>query len=114
MKLMILKQEIINKFQCGEKQYKDLYENEEINCYANYYTYIDNDENEIMMNEKVDLEAILYSKYYWYTKFMNSYLLHYGEDAGIQQGQFKILEEIDSRLEEGVRWEEIKEIEEEN
>lgn len=44
---------------------------------------------------------------------MNSYLLHYGEDVGTQQGQFKILEEIDSRLEEGVRWEKIKEIEEE-
>lgn len=41
------------------------------------------------------LERILYSRYYWFTKFLVRYEEKYGKDGSMEQAQFKIIEEMD-------------------
>lgn len=48
-------------------------------------------------------ENLSYSKYYWYVKFKNKYEAIYGFDAGIEQQQFKLLEEFDQRF-DNIHW----------
>lgn len=109
--MKLINEEIINLFEQGIRKYELIYDHQEVNIYANYYRYISQEEKQILIEYQKSLECILYSKYYWYTKFMKAYISYYGEDSGIRQQQFKILEEIDQRLKNQVDWTIIEEIE---
>lgn len=75
-----------------------------------YYDFLSsNIEN---LASKENKSKIMYSKYYWYTKYKQRYFEVVGYDAGIEQEGFKLLEEIENELEEGVDWSIIQEIEE--
>lgn len=110
--MQILKEEIIEIFIRLEKKYEDLYEDKTLNEYANNYKGLAENRKSIMLIIEKDLETVLYSEYYWYTKFKDYYQKIYGEDAGVEQGQFKLIEEIEGELEQGVDWGIIQSIEE--
>ena len=54
---------------------------------------------------------ILYSKYYWCTQYKNRFNELYGKDVGIDQQQYKIIEEMTQRIND-VDWSFIQMIEE--
>ena len=55
----------------------------------------------------------MYSKYYWYDKYKNRYQKLYGKDAGVEQQQFMLLEEIEDKI-GTVDWETVEKIEKMN
>lgn len=83
---------------------------ETLKRFLSYYDFFTN--NVIDLAEKEDENTILYSKYYWYTKYKKRYFEVYGYDAGIEQEGFKLLEELENRLEDGIDWVIIQDIEE--
>ncbi|WP_242214114.1 hypothetical protein [Bacillus cereus group sp. BfR-BA-01383] len=78
--------------------------------FLNYYNLFSN--NVIDFAEKEGKPTILYSKYYWYTKYKKRYFEVYGYDAGIEQEGVMLLEEIEDDLEDGIDWIIIQDIEE--
>lgn len=59
----------------------------------------------------LDKPSIYYSIYFWFVQFKKRYFTLMGQDEGIEQEGFKLLEEIDTELEEGIDWVVIEEIE---
>ncbi|MNI74951.1 hypothetical protein D3C73_1310690 [compost metagenome] len=80
----------------------------EINRILSFYLYLKNNINEITFEK----ESLYYSIYFWYHKFKTRYFELYGPDAGIEQESFKLLEEMDNQLINGVDWSVIENIEE--
>lgn len=91
---------------------KEKYPDEQINTLLSYWIFFDEKETEIKDLLGVSLEDILYSKYYWCTKFKKRFNMLYGKDAGIDQQQYKIIEEMTQRIAD-VNWEQIQMIEDE-
>ena len=87
------------------------YENPYLNSIYNYCLLFFSKEAEIMAFTGESLEVVLYSKYYWFTQYMKKYNETQGYDAGIEQQQFKLIEELDQRL-ENVDWELLHRIDE--
>ncbi|HHL3302845.1 TPA: hypothetical protein ACQ444_003565 [Bacillus cereus] len=83
---------------------------EKLKRFLSYYEFFTN--NVIGLVEKEGKNTILYSKYYWYTKYKKRYFEVYGYDAGIEQEGFKLLEELENELEDGIDWLIIQDIEE--
>lgn len=110
--------ELINKFELEkmiqlEKDNEVMREN--INDIAlkkavGYYDFLTKNMMNIALKEGKN--KAMYSKYYWYTKYKKRYFELYEYDAGIEQEGFKLLEELENELEEGVDWTIIQEIEE--
>jgi|GEM_PF-1684647 len=93
--------------------YELLYENEELNQAFNNYKLLDEKEDEILKTiANINQESILYDKYYWYTKFMKYHKYNYGEDAGIEQKQFRLIEQMSQQLQGGVDFTILQNIEE--
>lgn len=76
------------------------------------YNFFDK-QNLLEFNLK-DKENNLYNKYYWYHKYKTKYFDLYGYDAGVEQEEYKILEEINEVLEGNINWNLIKQIEEDS
>lgn len=68
-------------------------------CYARY-SFLRRYLNETTC----DQPRIYYSMYYWFIQFSKRYRERVGADAGIEQEGFKLLEEMDCQLEEGIDW----------
>ena len=69
--------------------------------------------NYIFLTENDQIDDILlryYSRYFWFLSYVERKKYLYGEDAGLEQQLFKIIEEADS-LNKDVDWEIIQEIE---
>lgn len=100
-------EEIIAKtgYVCKEK-----YSDGQMNTLLSYWIFFDEKEKEIKDLLGVSLETILYSKYYWCTKFKKRYNMLYGKDVGIDQQQYKIIEEMTQRIND-VNWSLIQMIE---
>lgn len=92
--------------------YRNKHDDIELNRLLNYWCFFE--EKEMIMREitKESLEVILYSKYYWCSRYKEKYIKIYGTDAGIEQQQYRILEELDQRLENGIDWSVIQDLEE--
>lgn len=84
---------------------------DEINFIINNYQLLINKEQEIVQLLNTNLESILYSKYFWISLYLKRYNEKFGYDAGIEQQQFKLINEIDERSNEGVNWKLIEDIE---
>jgi hypothetical protein len=54
---------------------------------------------------------LLYNRYYWFLKFKTNYGSKRGDDAGLDQQAFQLIEEIDQKLTAGVNWSIIQQIE---
>lgn len=79
---------------CAERKY----ENESLNTIYNHCLLFFTKETDIITFTGKTLEVVLYSKYYWLTRFVKKYNEIHGYDAGIEQQQFKLIEELDQRL----------------
>jgi hypothetical protein len=75
-------------------------------CYARY-RFLRRHLNETTC----DQPRIYYSMYYWFIQFSKHCRERVGPDAGIEQEGFKLLEEMDYQLDEGIDWSIIEEIE---
>lgn len=105
--------DISNFFDKFGIEYKLQFENEKLNQSINYFRLLEDYGPSIAENNLgIDLRTILYSKYYWFSEFIKYYKQEYGNDCGIDQKQFKILEEIDQQLCEGVDFSILQEIDE--
>ena len=109
--------EIINEIELEkmielERDYKNMRDDISDDILRKFLGYYDFLNNIINLVSKEDKKKIMYNKYYWYTKYKKRYFDVYGYDAGIEQDGFKLLEELENELEEGVEWSIIQEIEE--
>ncbi|MBQ7774871.1 MAG: hypothetical protein IJ379_03030 [Lachnospiraceae bacterium] len=84
--------------------YIENFPDKQLNCLYNYWHFLQEQEEEIISAKDVSLEVVLYSKYYWFSRLTDRFHEVYGTDAGIDQQQFMIMEELDQRLEQ-VDWE---------
>lgn len=70
-------------------------EDSELNMLSNYSSFLGGNIASIVARSQYSYLDILYSWYYWFTKFLVFYESTYGRDEGIRQAQFKIMERID-------------------
>lgn len=91
--------------------YKKEHTDKRLNILLNYWCLFDEKEREIQELIEVSLETILCSKYYWCTQYKNRYNELYGKDIGIDQQQYKIIEEMAQRI-KSVDWGVIQMIDE--
>ena len=91
--------------------YKKEDSNTQLNIFLTYWHFFDEKEKDIQEFLRISLETILYSKYYWCTLYKKRYHELYGEDTGIDQQQYKIIEDMTQRLND-VDWNLIQMIEE--
>ncbi|PGZ95432.1 hypothetical protein COE51_20390 [Bacillus pseudomycoides] len=75
-----------------------------------YYNFLSS--NVVNLMAKEDKHKIMYSTYYWYTKYKKRYFEVYGYGAGIEQEGVQLLEELENELEDGIDWSIIQKIEE--
>ncbi len=75
-----------------------LYEDKILNQASNNEMLLENHRDQLMEVCKWTLESILYSRYYWYTKFLVHYEKKCGKNGSMEQAQFKIIEEIDCTI----------------
>lgn len=86
------------------------YSDKQINEFYNYWCFFDNNRKDILESTDITLEIVLYSKYYWCSRFVDRFTELYGEDVGLEQ-QYKILEEMDHEI-HTIDWNLIQMIEE--
>lgn len=92
--------------------YKERYSDIELNHYFNYWYFLEVTEEKIMQElTDVSLETILYSKYYWSSRYIDKLNELYGIDAGAEQQRDTILNDMEQRL-DSIDWEFIQKIEE--
>lgn len=90
---------------------KNKYRDASLNKLLNYWLFLDEQGTSIQKLTGESIENVLYSKYYWSARYKDLYLKLYGEDAGLEQYQHKILEELDYTLNGGIDWELIQTLE---
>ena len=78
--------------------YKEKYPDSQLNLLYNYWYFLQEHEKELVVTKNISLEIIIYSKYYWFSRLAEQFFEVFGFDAGIEQQQFKIIEEMDSRI----------------
>lgn len=72
---------------------------------------MENNAKQIVSMGCYTLSDILYSRYYWYTKFLTRYKIKFGSNGSMEQAQFKIIEAMDLEIEEGVNADLLESIE---
>ncbi len=83
---------------------KSEYEDKELNDFFNYWFVFEEKEDDILRLKDESIDSMLYTKYYWCTKYKKRYEELYGYDAGIEQQQYKLIEELQARINETVNW----------
>lgn len=78
--------------------YKEIYPDKQLNELYNYWCLLDENEKDILELTNSTLDIILYSKYYWSLRFMDRFTNLGNFDAGLEQQQYKILEDMEHRL----------------
>ena len=111
--MRIIKDNIEDLMNKTGHMYTPEFSDELLRSALNNWSLFDQKEEELLKLPDISLEDILYSKYYWFTMFMNRYHEVYEQNAGIDQQQFKLLEELSNRL-ESVDYKLLKDIEEDD
>ncbi|PEJ35493.1 hypothetical protein [Bacillus pseudomycoides] len=93
-----------------EKVASKIFSDERLKEFWSYYDFLSN--TAMNLSAKEDKHKIMYSTYYWYTKYKKRYFEVHGYEAGIEQEGTRLLEELENELEDGVVWRVIQEIEE--
>lgn len=103
--MKILKKEIEKLIKRSSYTKKKQFEDTNLNDFLNYWIFFEEYEPLIKELTNEPIEVILYSKYYWCSKYKNLYTKLYGKDVGLEQQQYKLVEELDQRLDEDIDWE---------
>ncbi|PFD99989.1 hypothetical protein CN288_19050 [Bacillus sp. AFS023182] len=109
----IIKELELTKFMQRDKVEKvpsKMFSDERLKEFWSYYDFLRH--TTMNLNGKEAKHSIIYSTYYWYTKYKKRYFEIYGYDAGIEQEGICLLEELENELEDGVDWSIIQGIEE--
>lgn len=91
--------------------FEKTHDDQQVNTLLNFWKFFDKREQEIQEITGIQLEVILYSKYYWCTRYKEKYNQLFGVDEGLDQQQYRIIEEINHRT-GSVNWKLIQTIEE--
>lgn len=89
--------------------YKQKFLDKQLNSYYNYWNCLNEKEENLLSKKEVLLETILYSKYYWFSRLADRFHEIYGFDAGIDQQQHMIVEEMDQKL-ESIDWDFVEKL----
>lgn len=76
--------------------YKEKYPDSQLNHLYNYWYFLQEYETELAAAKT--LEVVIYSKLYWFSRLADRFYEVYGFDAGIEQQQGLILEEMDWKI----------------
>lgn len=71
------------------------YNDEELNDFSHFAEFLEFNRLRIVELGQYSLMDILYSQYYWFTKFVVRYESIYGKNESMRQEQFKMMETID-------------------
>lgn len=83
--------------------HKEKFPDKQLNLLYNYWYFLNEQEEYLGALKNISLEICLYSKLYWFSCLADRFYEVYGFDAGIDQQQSKIIEEIDQRI-DNVDW----------
>lgn len=92
-----------------EDEFSEVLLDDQLKSLFNYFLFLEKYEEKIIETKKISLEIILYSKYYWFSRFLDRYHEVYGPNAGLEQQQFQMLEEIEHRAEQA-DWEFVEKL----
>ena len=85
------------------------FENENMNKSYNYFIFLSRHKNELMQNH-ISLEAILYTTYSVFTKFLQGYKKNIQKDAGLEQQHYNLIQDIEREI-GTVDWDLLQKIE---
>ena len=85
------------------------FENENMNKSYNYFIFLSRHKNELMQNH-ISLEAILYTAYSVFTKFLQDYEKNIQKDAGLEQQHYNLIQDIEREI-GTVDWDLLQKIE---
>ena len=105
-KMETLLKELTPETSCRPKIFPDA----TLNLYAQFCRLLEDREEEIRSTEHVPLETILLSRYYWTAQLSRLHSILYGPNAGLEQQNFKVIEEMDQRLDPPCWWDAVKQI----
>ena len=109
---------IINKnmekyYRCYLRESEAIFEDKILNESFQFYTLLDESEERITRNIfEGKLEDTLYNKYYWFMKFKLRYIKILGQNVGLEEKQFFLMEQMAEKLETKINWNILKDIEE--
>lgn len=109
--MKIVKESVEELWESIGYTYKEQYSDAFLNKLLTYWSFFEEKEDEIQKIAGLSLDTILYSKYYWCTRFAKEFVRLYGYDAGVRQQQYQIVEEIAQRM-NTVNWKLLELIEE--
>ena len=90
-----------------------IFEDKILNESFQFYTLLDESEERITRNIfEGKLEDTLYNKYYWFMKFKLRYIKILGQNVGLEEKQFFLMEQMAEKLETKINWNILKDIEE--
>ena len=111
--MKILKNNIDKLVVKARYPFKKVHGDQQIDSLLNIWHFFDEREPEIRELTGESLETVLYSKYYWCTRYKSKFNQMFGRDAGLDQQQYRIIEEINRRV-DSVDWKLIQTLEEDN
>lgn len=85
------------------------FKNENMNKSYNYFIFLSRHKNELMQNH-ISLEAILYTTYSVFTKFLQGYKKNIQKDAGLEQQHYNLIQDIEREI-GTVDWDLLQKIE---
>lgn len=96
--MILLKETMDRLFQQIGYTRREKYDDTELNRLFNYWLFLE--ENAMLVQELTGetLKTVLYSRYYWSSRFIENYMNLYGMDAGLEQERYKILEEMEDDM----------------
>ncbi|MGG4344284.1 hypothetical protein [Paenibacillus lautus] len=109
--MKIIKEDELMNFITNEelrKFYNANIDDNRLNELLAYYTFFKSNAGSVTLDKQ---STYYYSMYFWFVQFKERYFEVYGHDEGIEQEGFRLLEEIDYQLEEGIDWGLIEKIE---
>ena len=74
------------------------YKDKQINRLYNNHIFLYEYYNIILSRTNISPKCILYSEYYWGAMFIKAYTKKYGQDCGLEQFHFKLIDRIEHTL----------------
>jgi hypothetical protein len=85
---------------------KSVFDEDEINKKISYYVFLKEQANSLPFDRKV----VYYTLYSWFAQIVEECRVLYGQDEGLEQQKFQLLEEMVRELEEGVDYDLLEQL----
>ena len=77
---------------------KNKYADEVLNTICNHWIFLSDFADQLVSQLGIPIDRIVYSEYYWCTKFLREHTSRFSDDAGLEQQQFQLIEKIEHTL----------------